>query len=109
MTWDELRQEAFGEIGINPYDFYDMEQEDYWLLHKGFYSKRLNEYRLLRWGVSPIVAAWTDKFNPFSNMPLADDEKLRKIIADSNKVKRFEIDARNMEVLRKFKEAEKNN
>lgn len=108
MTWDELREEAFGEIGINPTAFYEMDHEDYWLLHKGFFNKRLSEHRLIRWGVTPIVSAWTDKFNPYNNMPLEGDDKLRNQISESNKHRTLNVDSRNLEVLRKFKEAEKN-
>ena len=84
-----------------------MDHEDYVLLHMGFLNKRLSEHRLIRWGVTPIVSAWTDKFNPYNNMPLEGDDKLRKQIKESNKQKSFSVDERNLEVLRRFKEEKK--
>ena len=85
-----------------------MERDDYWLLLKGYFNKTLKDYRLLRWAVTPIVSAWTDKFNPFTNMPLDGDEELRRIIRDDNQKKKLKIDDRNLETLRKFREAEAN-
>jgi hypothetical protein len=76
MTWDELRAEAFGEMGVNPTEFYEMDHEDFWLKHKGFFNKRLNEYRLLRWAVSPIVSTWAKDFQPRKHMPLSGDNEV---------------------------------
>lgn len=85
-----------------------MRFSDYLLFKSGYFNKVLKDYRLLRWAVTPIVSSWTDKFNPFTNMPLTGDEELRKLIREDNKAKKFLIDQRNLEVLKKFKEKEAN-
>lgn len=86
MTWDELRAEAFGEIGINPTDFYMMEREDYWLLHEGYYNKRIHFMQDLRWAVTPIVSVWSKEFDPYRHMALRGDDELKKRIKMGNKL-----------------------
>jgi hypothetical protein len=63
-----------------------MEQEDYWLLHKGFYNKKIDEKRTLRWAVAPIIQVFaTKKINPYKIMPLPGDDELQRMIAKSDK------------------------
>lgn len=103
MTWDELRSEAFGEIGIKPNDFYMMEREDYWLLHKGFFNKRVYDQRVLRNAVTIILSPWS-KLSPYQIWPLPDDDKLR---AEAKMfTKQIRISDKNREVLKRFKELE---
>jgi hypothetical protein len=83
MSWDELRQEAFGEIGVNPTEFYNMEREDYWLLHKG---KRVYDMRNIRRAVMTIIAPWLKNMpSPYSVMPLPLDDELKEITRELNK------------------------
>lgn len=81
-----MREEAFGVIGILPNDFYMMELDDYLLLHRGFYSKKLEEKRTLRWAVSPLVQMWASKkVDILKIMPLPDDDKLKKDLNESGR------------------------
>lgn len=80
MTWDELRSEAFGEVGLLPEDFYLMEHEDYWLLKKGFFNKKVNELVYLREAVMLMVAPHLTKPpNPYTVWPLPGDEERRQM------------------------------
>ncbi len=86
MTWDQLRAEAFGEVGLNPTDFYDMDREDYWLLHKGFFNKRIYEQRVFRRVVMTIISPWVKQMpSPYSFYPLPGDDELRKEIGEYQK------------------------
>lgn len=63
-----------------------MERDDYWLLHKGFYNKKLDEKRTLRWAVAPIVQVFaTKKVSPYKIMPLPGDDELQKMIQRSDR------------------------
>lgn len=80
MTWDEIREEAFGEIGILPVDFYSMDFPDYLLLKKGFNNKRIFESSLFRRQTCLIVWALGAKQSMQQLWPLPGDEELKKKI-----------------------------
>lgn len=108
MTWDELRQEAFGEIGLNPTDFYDMDRDDYWLLHKGFFNKRVYEQRVIRRAVMTMIAPWLKNSpNQYSIYPLPGDDELRKEISEYNKNRQIKISEESLKILEQFRELEK--
>lgn len=87
MTWDELRQEAFGEMDMNPTEFYDMEREDYWLKHRGFFNKRVYEQRVLRRMVMTIIAPHVKNLpSPFSVLPLPNDDELKAQMKEQSEV-----------------------
>lgn len=81
-----MRSEAFGQIGIKPDDFYRMDWEDFFLLRKGFFEKRIYEQRLLRRitfiMVSPYMKQGMTEESLFEIF--GDDEirKQRSIISD---------------------------
>ncbi len=100
MTWDELRGEAFVELGLKPDEFYDMEREDYFNIYQNGYEKKLLiYYRMLRWAITPVVSVWSDKFNPFVNMKLKGDDELRLIIKNRHK----DVETEAMKILELFK------
>lgn len=105
MTWDELRQEAFGEIGLNPTEFYDMEHEDYWLLHKGFFNKRVYDRRVIRQAIMTIIAPWVKQMpSEFKIMPLPGDDELKAQIKENRSI----ISEKNRELLRRLKKSNVN-
>jgi hypothetical protein len=107
MTWDEVRMEAFGEMGLNPTEFYDMDREDYWLKHKGFFNKRIYEQRVLRRVVMTIISPWVKQMpSPYSIYPLPNDDELRKEIKKYEKERGSQISEESMKVLRAFKDKE---
>lgn len=109
MTWDELRAEAFGEIGLLPDNFYDLEHEDYFLLKKGFFNKRIYEQRVFRRMVMTIIAPWVKKLpSPYSILPLPMDDELREEIKDYNTNRGINVSEASMKILAAFKEKEEN-
>jgi hypothetical protein len=58
-----MRSEAFGQIGLLPNDFYDLEFEDYLLLRKGYKDKIKTESTLLRFQTALICEAFIGKGN----------------------------------------------
>ena len=88
---------------ILPEDFYRMRFKDYILKKRGFYNKRLFEYRILRWAVAPLASIWSKDFNPYSHMSLTDDDKLKAMINSANRSRGANIDKRNLEALKKLK------
>lgn len=108
MTWDEVRQEAFGEIGLLPEDFYLMDKDDYWLLHKGFFNKRVYEQRVLRNVVMTMIAPWVKSMpSPFQIMPLPGDDELRKQIDKSGKERGMRVSEAALITLKRHKEKER--
>lgn len=61
-----------------PVHFYEMETEDYKLLKKGFFNKRVHDQQVLREAVLRIVAPWVKDVSRFKLWPLHGDEKLKK-------------------------------
>ena len=56
-----MRAEAFGQIGLLPDQFYDLEFEDYILLRKGYIEKIKVESQLLRFQTALICEAFVGK------------------------------------------------
>jgi hypothetical protein len=109
MTWDELKAEAFGEIGLLPDNFYELDHEDYFLLKKGYFNKRVYEQRVFRRMVMTIIAPWVKNMpSPYSILPLPMDDELMKEIKEYNNTEGARISEESMKVLRAFKEKEKN-
>jgi hypothetical protein len=107
MTWDDLRAEAFGEVGLLPKDFYEMERGDYWLLHRGFFNKREYELQWVRNALVILISPWVKSPpSPFQIMPLPSDDKLRERMAAFDKNRRIRVSEKSLEILKKFKERE---
>lgn len=110
MTWDDLRAEAFGEVGLLPKDFYEMERGDYWLLHRGFFNKREYELQWVRNALVILISPWVkNPPSPFQIMPLPSDDKLRKRMANYNKNRKIEISDETRARLAKLKDIRKSN
>lgn len=108
MTWDDLRAEAFGEIGILPEDFYEMERGDYWLLHRGFFNKREYDQQVLRNAIVLLVSPWVKSPpNPFQIWPLPSDKKLKERMSAFQRNRKIEISDKSRETLARFKELER--
>lgn len=58
-----MRSEAFGQIGLLPDAFYDLEVDEYLLLRKGYIDKVKNESILLRFQTALICEALIGKGN----------------------------------------------
>jgi hypothetical protein len=58
-----MRSEAFGQIGLLPHQFYDLEADEYILLRKGYIEKIKNESYLLRFQTALICEAFIGKGN----------------------------------------------
>ena len=58
-----MRSEAFGQIGLTPDDFYNLDFEDYILLRKGYIEKVKTESVLLRFQTALICEALIGKGN----------------------------------------------
>lgn len=58
-----MRSEAFGQIGLLPHDFYDLEFEEYILLRKGYIEKVKTESYLLRFQTALICESFIGKGN----------------------------------------------
>lgn len=56
-----MRAEAFGQIGLLPDQFYELEFEDYSLLRKGYIEKIKVESQLLRFQTALICEAFIGK------------------------------------------------
>jgi hypothetical protein len=85
-----------------------MEQEDYWLLHKGFYNRNIDEKRTLRWAVLPLVQVYaTKKVNPYKIMPLPGDDELQKLIQKSDKDNREFSKEAALQIVEKIKSKQK--
>lgn len=105
MTWDELRQEAFGEVKLLPKDFYEMEREEYWLLHRGFTNGREYVQQVIRNAVVLMISPWCkNPPSPYHLWPLPGDRKMRDRLENLNKNKKIEISEQTRERLRKLKQ-----
>lgn len=110
MTWDELRSEAFGEIGLRPYEFYPMEHEDYWLLHKGFFNKRIYDRLVMRDAVMMIIAPHLKTApNGYQLMPLPGDKERREAYKEWQSKRSVIVEAAALERLAWHREQAKNN
>jgi hypothetical protein len=58
-----MRSEAFGQIGLLPHQFYDLEADEYILLRKGYIEKIKNESYLLRFQTALICEAFIGNGN----------------------------------------------
>lgn len=58
-----MRSEAFGQIGLLPDDFYNLDFEDYILLRQGYIEKVKTESVLLRFQTALICEALIGKGN----------------------------------------------
>jgi len=58
-----LRSEAFGQIGLLPHQFYDLEVDEYILLRKGYIEKVKTDSILLRFQTALICEAFIGKGN----------------------------------------------
>jgi predicted nucleotide-binding protein (sugar kinase/HSP70/actin superfamily) len=45
LTFDEICEEAFGEIGLHPWEFYEYSLIDYLCKRKGYNRKRKDDYQ----------------------------------------------------------------
>jgi hemoglobin-like flavoprotein len=100
MSFDEVRAEAFGEIGILPEDFYRMYFTDYLLLKKGFFNKRDYEQNMMRACLIRIVSPWIKNApNPFQFFPCIGDA--------ARKTNGITVSPENMKVLQQFKDKER--
>jgi hypothetical protein len=45
LTFDDLCEEAFGEIGLHPWEFYDYSLIEYLQKRKGYNARRKDEYQ----------------------------------------------------------------
>lgn len=45
LTFDELREEAFGDMGLQPWEFYQYELAEYLLMRSGKVKARLRELK----------------------------------------------------------------
>jgi len=58
-----MRSEAFGQIGLLPHEFYDLEFEEYILMRKGYIDKVKNDSILLRFQTALICESFVGKGN----------------------------------------------
>jgi hypothetical protein len=58
-----MRSEAFGQIGLLPHQFYDLEVDEYLLLRKGYIEKVKTDSILLRFQTDIICEAFIGKGN----------------------------------------------
>jgi hypothetical protein len=58
-----MRSEAFGQIGLLPHQFYDLEADEYILLRQGYVEKVKTESVLLRFQTALICEALIGKGN----------------------------------------------
>jgi hypothetical protein len=58
-----MRSEAFGQIGLLPHQFYDLEADEYILLRKGYIEKVKNESLLMRFQTALICESFIGKGN----------------------------------------------
>jgi hypothetical protein len=58
-----MRSEAFGQIGLLPHQFYDLEVDEYLLLRKGYIEKVKTDSILLRFQTALICEAFIGKGN----------------------------------------------
>lgn len=58
-----MRSEAFGQIGLLPNQFYDLEFDDYLLVRKGYIDKVKIESTILRFQTALICEAFIGKGN----------------------------------------------
>jgi len=56
-----MRAEAFGQIGLLPVDFYELEFDEYVLLRKGYIERVKVESQLLRFQTALICEAFVGK------------------------------------------------
>ena len=71
-----MRQEAFGEIGLLPDQFYRMRYTDYILMQRGFANKRIYDQAVLRKAVSIVIAPWLkNSVSASSFWPLPFDDQ----------------------------------
>ena len=47
LSFNDLCEEALGEIGLHPWEFYEYELKDYMLKRKGFYKGKKVDYQNL--------------------------------------------------------------
>jgi hypothetical protein len=45
LSFNELREEAFGEIGLHPWEFYEYSVTEFMQKRNGFHRKRKDDYR----------------------------------------------------------------
>lgn len=99
MSYDEVRAEAFGEIGIPPKDFYRMRYSDYLLLKRGFVDKRDWEQMVMGQHAMLVI-------NPWMKHPITR-EQIWPTGKDKAKKSGQQISEESLAVLRRFKELEK--
>lgn len=58
-----MRSEAFGQIGLLPHEFYDLEFEEYILMRKGYIEKVKTDSYLLRFQTALICESFVGKGN----------------------------------------------
>lgn len=75
--------EAFGEIGLLPWDFYRMSTDDYVLMQKGFGRKRDYEKMLIRRLARIIISPWVKgNIDESGLIPVQGDEERKNHISD---------------------------
>ena len=93
LTWAELRAEAFGEVGLRPWEFRRMGFRDYLETRRGHYARKTRDYdhqtTLFRALVTVVGGAAWGKASP------VDESLLRRLLPLSGDPKESEIlDAR---------------
>ena len=82
-SWEEVKSEAFGEIGLLPDDFYRMETSDFNLLKKGYYRKLEYQQATLRKAVMIVIAPWVKQMpDAYKIWPLESDGTMLKEMKD---------------------------
>lgn len=101
-----MRKEAFGEIGLLPWDFYKMQYTDYILLQAGFANKRRYDQRIIRRAVTRLLepfAAKGQRLNEYQIWPVPGDDVLK---LEENETM-SQVSERSLQILAEFKEKER--
>lgn len=102
MTWEEIKAEAFGKIGLLPWDFFKMTFDEYELFREGYDRKLLDYERMLRTAVLTAISPWLKSVpNPFQVWGLRHDDELKRSF------RAFKISPENEKRLAEFKEKER--
>src|SRR5436190_1689397 len=75
--WTDLKKFAFGWMGLHPHEFYDMDNEDFFLMMRGFKDRLIDQKRDLRRAVYLIVSTQVkDMPSAMRIWPIEKDEEL---------------------------------
>lgn len=124
-TFDEIKEIAFGWLGIMPDDFYRMEVDDFSLMQKGFFAKRKQDqlqfanvafcvdaigsmFSKQRPNYKNFVAAW---FGEQPKVPTSEERKKRseEIMSQLNLMQKIQDEKDKLKPKKKNARAAKNN